>query len=62
MAGSDEDVDGCDVADVWISASAVMVFATTFEMHQYKKRRENPREKNAMHHRIAVRNHLVELL
>lgn len=31
MAESDEDVDGCDVADVWISASAVTVFATTLK-------------------------------
>jgi hypothetical protein len=34
MAGSDKEVDGCDAADVWISARVEMVFAITFKEHQ----------------------------
>jgi hypothetical protein len=38
IAGSDEEVDGCDVADVWISDRAEIVFATTFKEYQMTTR------------------------
>ena len=52
-AGSDDDVDGCDVAEMWMSVSAATVLATTCRMGGL--RRPSPvQDPTNAYHWIAV--------
>lgn len=58
IPGSEDEVEGCDVAAMWISVNAAIVLATTWLFDQTKVLITNL----STHHRIAVRYHLSQLV
>ena len=66
-AGSEEDVEGCDEAAMWMSERAVTVLATTYvRMHVLNAGRQDVGVGESVwseaHHGVAVGDHVVQLV